>query len=115
MAPLRRKSSQGRPPMSRPAPRAAVRPHEVVSPFGARVDPYYWLRDDARKDPQVLGYLAAENAYRDECLAPLAGLEQRLYAEIIGRIRQDDSPVPARRNGYYYYSRFETGAQYPIH
>jgi oligopeptidase B len=73
------------------------------------------LRDDARADPDVLGYLAEENAYRDECLARLAPLEQRLYAEILGRIRQDDSTVPARRNGYWYYSRYVTGGEYPIH
>jgi oligopeptidase B len=101
--------------MSSAAPRAARRPHAVESPFGTRVDPYYWLRDDARTDPQVLGYLAAENAYRDARLGHLAPLEDRLYREIIGRIRQDDSTVPARRNGYWYYVRYETGREYPIH
>jgi oligopeptidase B len=101
--------------MTRPPPRAAIRPHPVVSPFGTRVDPYYWLRDDARADPQVLAYLGAENDYRDECLAQLKPLEERLYAEIIGRIKQDDATVPARRNGYWYYSRYETGREYPIH
>ena len=110
-----RSHTQGRPPMTLPAPRAALRPYEVASPFGTRIDPYYWLRDDERKDPDVLGYLAAENAYRDARLAPLAPIEDRLYAEIIGRIRQDDSSVPARRNGYCYYTRFETGSEYPIH
>ena len=101
--------------MTRPAPRAAIRPHPVVSPFGTRVDPYYWLRDDARADAQVLAYLGAENDYRDECLAQLKPLEERLYAEIVGRIKQDDATVPARRNGYWYYSRYETGREYPIH
>jgi oligopeptidase B len=101
--------------MTRPPPRAAVRPHEVRSPFGVRSDPYYWLRDDERKDEEVLAYLAAENAYRDEQLAPLAASEERLFAEIVGRIRQDDSTVPARRNGYWYYTRFETGQEYPVH
>ena len=101
--------------MNRPAPRAATRPHAVVSPFGTRVDPYYWLRDDERRDADVLAYLKEENAYRDACLARLAPLEERLYAEILARIRQDDSTVPARRNGYWYYSRHETGREYPIH
>ena len=101
--------------MTRPAPRAAVRPHEVASPFGTRSDPYYWLRDDARANPDVLGYLNEENAYRDECLAHLAPLEERLYGEIVGRIRQDDSTVPARRNGCWYYTRYDAGREYPIH
>jgi oligopeptidase B len=101
--------------MTRPAPRAAIRPFEVASPFGARVDPYYWLRDDERKDPQVLAYLGAENEYCRETLARLVPLQERLYAEIVGRIRQDDATVPARRNGYWYYTRHETGKEYPIH
>ena len=84
------------------APRAARRPHAVGSPFGTRDDPYYWLRDDARASADVLGYLAAENAFRDQCLGGLAPLEERLYREIVGRIRQNDSTVPARRNGYWY-------------
>ncbi len=44
-------------------PVAAVRSHVVHSPNGDRADEYYWLRDDTRKDPDVIGYLEAENAY----------------------------------------------------
>ena len=95
-------------------PRAAVRPHEVRSPFGTRSDPYYWLRDDSRSDGEVRAYLEAENAYRDAMLQQLAPLEKTLFQEIVGRIKQDDSTVPARRNGYWYYTRFETGAEYPL-
>jgi oligopeptidase B len=97
-----------------PPPRAAERPHELRAPFGTRCDPYYWLRDDRREDPEVRAYLEAENAYRDAVLGHLAPLEQALFDEILGRIRQDDSTVPARRNGYWYYTRFETGAEYPL-
>lgn len=96
-------------------PVAAIRPEAVDSPHGARLDPYYWLRDDMRLDTRVLGYLADENAYTDAILAPVKGLEQRLYGEIVGRIRQDDSTVPYLERGYYYYARFEQGAEYPIH
>ncbi|MFO7324959.1 MAG: S9 family peptidase [Pseudomonadota bacterium] len=103
--------------MSAPAqpPVAAARPHRVESPHGTREDPYYWLRDDTRSDPEVLAYLEAENAWTDAVLAPLKPLQERIYQEIIGRIRQDDMSVPWRRNGYWYYSRYETGANYPIH
>jgi oligopeptidase B len=99
-----------------PAPMVARRDHVVRAPFGAeRHDPYYWLRDDRREDAEVLGHLRAENAYADAVMAPLRPLEDRLYAEIVGRIKQDDRSVPYRRRGYWYYSRYETGKDYPIH
>ena len=96
-------------------PVAAVKPHTVESPNGNRLDNYYWLRDDTRQDPEVLAYLAAENAYKDAMLAHVGPLEDRLYGEIVGRIKQDDASVPYRRNGWWYYSRYETGTEYPIH
>ena len=96
-------------------PVAALRPHEVRSPHGVRHDEYHWLRDDTRTDSQVLAHLAAENAYKDAMMAPLAGLEARLYEEIVGRIKQDDSTVPYRERGYWYYLRFEAGREYPVH
>lgn len=97
-------------------PDAAKHPHVVKAPFGAtRNDDYYWLRDDKRENKDMLAYLQAENAYADQLLAPLKPLEDTLYKEIVGRIKQDDSSVPARERGYWYYSRFETGQDYPIH
>jgi oligopeptidase B len=95
-------------------PTAAQRPHVVSSPFGDRVDPWYWLRDDERKNPEMIAYLEAENDYLKSVMAPHRSLEQKVYEEIIGRLKQDDSSVPQRRNGYWYYSRYETGKQYPI-
>jgi oligopeptidase B len=95
-------------------PLAAVRPHPVVSPHGTRIDPYYWLRDDERKDPDVLAHIAAENAYRSALMAPTQGLQDALYAEILGRLKQDDSTVPYAKNGYWYSVRYETGQEHPI-
>ena len=96
-------------------PDLAKQPHAVEAPFGAvRNDDYYWLRDDAREDPQVLAYLDAENAYADTVLAPTRPLQETLYSEIVGRIKQDDASVPYRERGYWYYTRFETGKDYPI-
>ena len=63
----------------------------------------------------MLAYLNAENAYADAVLAPLKPLQDKLYEEIVGRIKQDDSSVPYRERGYWYYTRFETGKDYPIH
>ena len=95
-------------------PIAAVRAYTVSSPHGKRSDPYYWLRDDERTDPEVLAYLSAENAYHAQHLAPVKPLEDKIYAEIIARLKQDDSTVPYRKNGYWYYIRFEPGKEHPI-
>jgi oligopeptidase B len=95
-------------------PVAAIRPHLVRSPHGMRTDEYYWLRDDTRTSPEVLAYLKAENDYRDAVTAAVRPLEQELYGEIVGRILQDDSSVPYRDHGWYYYRRFEAGDEYPI-
>ena len=96
-------------------PVAETRAHAVKAPFGAtRNDEYYWLRDDTRKDPAMLAYLNAENAYADAVLASSAKLKDKLYEEIVGRIKQDDSSVPYRLRNYWYYSRYETGKDYPV-
>ena len=99
-----------------PPPDAAKKLHVVKAPHGAeRQDEYYWLRDDSRKLPEMLAYLNAENAYVDAFMAPLKPLQDKVYEEIVGRIKQDDSSVPYRERGYWYYTRFETGQDYPIH
>ena len=95
-------------------PVAAVRPHAVKSPHGERIDPYYWLRDDGRADAKVLAYLREENTYRERSMAPLKALEDALYEEIVARLKQDDSTVPYRRNGYWYLTRYEAGKEHPI-
>ncbi len=95
-------------------PVAAVRPYRVKSPFGERIDPYYWLRDDERSNPDVLAYLREENAFRERSMAHAKPLEDALYEEIYGRLKQDDSTVPYRKNGYWYSTRFEPGKEHPI-
>jgi oligopeptidase B len=97
------------------APVAAKKPFEIKSPHGVRVDPYYWLRDDTRKDKDVLAYLEAEKAYTAAVLAPVQTVEEALFAEMKGRVAQDDSSVPTFVDGYWYYTRFESGKQYPIY
>jgi oligopeptidase B len=95
-------------------PKAAVRPQVVASPHGDRIDPYYWLRDDERRDPEVLAYLESENAYKERALAPARPLREKLYAEIIGRLKPDDASVPYFKNGYWYATRYEPGKEHPI-
>lgn len=95
-------------------PIASVHPHAVSSPFGARHDPYYWLRDDERSNPEVLAYIAAENTFRERSMESAKPLENALYEEIIARLKQDDSTVPYRKNGYWYSTRFEPGKEHPV-
>ena len=96
-----------------PPPRAARRPHRHETHGDVRVDDYHWLRE--RDAPEVRAYLEAENAHQRESMAATAGLEQRLFEEIKGRIRQTDMSVPYREGQYRYYHRFEDGRDYPIH
>jgi oligopeptidase B len=96
-------------------PVAERRPFDVVSPNGNRRDDYYWLRDDTRKSKDVLDYLAAENAYRDAYMAPSGKLTQKLYEELVARLKPDDASVPIFDRGYFYYSRFVPGLDYAVY
>lgn len=98
-----------RPEPPRPAERPVALTHHGVT----RIDPFYWMRD--RDDPEVLAHLHAENAYTDAVLAPVADLREELFREIVGRIQQDDASAPYFENGFYYYTRFEEGQEYPIY
>ena len=77
-----------------------------------RIDDYYWLRE--RENQEVIDYLNRENDYTETMLADVKALEAKLFEEIKGRIKQDDSSVPYTDRGYSYYTRFEKGKQYPI-
>ncbi|MBT2558321.1 S9 family peptidase [Hymenobacter sp. ISL-91] len=98
--------------MSQP-PVALIKAHALVSPFGTRTDNYYWLNE--RENPAVLDYLKAENDYFDQQMAPAKDLEERLFQEMKGRIREQDESVPYRDNGYFYYVRFVEGGEYPVY
>ena len=76
-------------------------------------DDYFWLRD--RSNPEVRAYLEAENKYADEVMKDTLSLQEKLYQEMLGRIKQTDLTVPYPMRGYFYYSRTETGKQYPIY
>ena len=93
-------------------PKATVRPHEMTMHGHTRVDNYYWLNE--RENPEVLAYLEAENQYVDTCLKHTEPLQEQLFKEITGRIKQDDNSVPVKIRDYYHYTRFEEGKEYPI-
>lgn len=82
--------------------------------FGdVRVDNYHWLRN--RGDSAVIAYIEAENAYTDTVMAHTEALQEKLFQEIKGRIKETDLSVPVFHHGYYYYSRTEEGKQYSIY
>jgi oligopeptidase B len=93
-------------------PVAERRPVETTLHGRTLVDPYAWLR--GKEKPEVIAYLEAENRYTDAVMKPTEGLREKLYQELLARIKQTDLTVPARRDDYWYYSRTEEGRQYPI-
>jgi len=107
-----------------PAPPAAARKPTTRTFHGETLaDDYAWLRvanwREVMRDPALLGaevrqYLEAENAYAEAWLAPLDDLKQKLVAEMRGRIKEDDSTVPARDGPYAYFVRFREGGQHPL-
>ncbi len=94
-------------------PVAEKRPTELTIHGDTRIDNYYWLREI--ENPKVIDYLNEENAYREAVMKDTEGLQEKLYNEIVGRIKQDDQSVPYFKNGYYYYTRYEEGKEYPIY
>ena len=93
-------------------PMAQIEPVELTAHGHVRTDPYFWLRN--RENPEVIAYLEAENAYTDAMTAHTKALQDSLFEEIKGRIKQDDSTVPFKLDDFFYYRRYEEGKQYPI-
>ncbi len=106
-------SAQAPPPPLAP-PVAHTVPRVDTTLGDVRTDNYFWIRDDARKSPEVIAYLDAENRYTEAVMKPLEPLIQKLYEEMKGRIKETDLTVPERVGSYYYYNRTEAGKQYPI-
>ena len=77
------------------------------------VDDYFWLRE--KGTPEVTSYLEAENAHTDAVMAPYKALQDTLYKEMLGRIKETDLSVPVRDGAYFYYTRTEQGQQYTIY
>jgi oligopeptidase B len=97
-----------------PAPPTAKKLAKSQTFHGETVnDDYFWLRE--KTDKEVISYLEAENAYTDAMMKGSEAFQEKLYQEMLGRIKQTDNDVPYRKDGYYYYSRTETGKQYPIY
>ena len=95
------------------APVARREPKQTPLHGTVLVDDYAWLRE--KENPEVTAYLEAENAYAEAVMAPLAGLRDELYREMLSHIKQTDISVPYRDGSWWYYSRTEEGLQYPVY
>lgn len=93
------------------APAATRRSHETKIHGITLTDEYFWLRE--KTNPDVIKYLEAENTYTQAIMKSTAALQETLYTEMLGRIKQTDLSVPSRIGGYFYYSRTQEGKQYP--
>ena len=105
-------------------PDAAKKPHEMTIHGDTRVDDYYWMRlTDEQKSAkekdshtqEVVDYIDAENDYTESRLKHTKKFQDKLFDEIVDRIKKDDESVPYLDNGYFYYTRYEKGKEYAIH
>lgn len=111
--------------MSLPKPPVAAKHPQRIEQLGrVRVDDYAWMKDDGwqqvLRDPKALRadvreHLDAENAYTKTILAGTEALQATLFAEMKGRIKEDDSSVPAPDGPFDYYVRYDLGAEHPVH
>ncbi len=95
------------------APIAKKEPKKLEKHGDIRIDDYYWMND--REDAAVIAHLEEENAYYATLSEHTKNFQEVLFEEMKGRIKEDDSSVPYKNNGYWYITRFETGQQYPIY
>jgi oligopeptidase B len=87
-------------------------PKELDMHNHKRIDNYFWLNQ--RENTEVTNHLKAENLYTEAMMKHTEPLQENLYHEIVGRIKQTDMSVPYFENGFYYYTRYEEGQEYPI-
>lgn len=100
------------------APVAEKKPYKMTAHGDERTDNYYWMNDFFKQGPdstKVVDYLKAENSYVDTMMAGAKKFREDLFKELKGRIKEQDESVPYKDNGYWYYTRFETGKDYPIY
>ncbi|MGI8917543.1 MAG: S9 family peptidase [Pyrinomonadaceae bacterium] len=97
-----------------PKPPMAERKTKTTEIHGYKmVDDFFWLRE--KSNPAVTAYLEAENSYTEAAMKHTAALQEKLYNEMVGHIKETDENVPYRQGDYFYYSRTVKGMQYPIY
>ena len=105
-------------------PVAKIQPQRREQLGRVRIDDYAWMKDDhwrdVLRDPSAIkadvkAYLEAENDYCKAMLASTEALQAQMFQEMKGRIKEDDSSVPAPDGPFEYYVRYAVGAQHPVH
>ena len=99
--------------MDRKPPVAKKVPKSLEKHGDVRIDNYYWMKD--RENQEVLDHLNAENVYYQKMTAHTKAFQDELFQEMKSRIKEDDSSVPYKLNGYWYATRYESGKEYPIY
>lgn len=95
------------------APSVEVKPKEIVTHNHTRIDNYYWLNDP--ENPDVIAYLNAENEYLAQVMTPVKPLQEKLFEEMKGRIKEQDESVPVKDGEYFYYVKYVEGGEYPVY
>lgn len=95
------------------APTVQIKPTVLEIHDHQRIDNYYWLNE--RENPDVINYLNAENAYLDAVMTPVKDLQEKLFQEMKGRIKEKDESVPVKDGNYFYYAKFIEGGEYPLY
>lgn len=95
------------------APTVEVKPKEIITHNHTRIDNYYWLNDP--ENPDVIAYLNAENQYLDKVMLPIKPLQEKLFEEMKGRIKEQDESVPVKDGEYFYYVKYVEGGEYPVY
>ena len=88
-------------------------PHQIEKHGDVRIDNYFWMKD--REHPEVIDYLNKENEYCDAKMAHTKQFQKDLFEEMKARIKEDDTSVPYKYNGYWYITKYEKGKDYPIY
>ena len=107
-----------------PAPIANKKPYEMTIHDHTRIDDYYWMRltdEQKSEEPydnqtkEVIDYANLENNYTQMSLSHTKNLQEKLFNEMVGRIKKDDETVPYLQNGYYYYNKYQDDKEYAIY
>ena len=98
-----------------PAPKPKKIPKILEAHEDLRTDNYYWLRDDTRKNPEILSYLEEENKYCEEWFVNGVDYRKEIYNELVNSIPKEEISLKIKKNDFYYFSKMKSDEQYPVY
>ena len=98
-----------------PAPKPKKIPKILEAHEDLRTDNYYWLRDDTRKNPEILSYLEEENKYCEEWFVNGVDYRKEIYDELVNSIPKEEISLKIKKNDFYYFSKMKSDEQYPVY